>query len=167
MNETARWAPIPGYGGRYEVSEIGGLRRSDGRHMKSWADGRPGNRYLRVYLSLNGVRKGHRVHTLVAAAFLGPRPVGMSLVRHLNGDPFDNRVENLAYGTYSDNLEDSVAHGTHAMSSKTHCKRGHEFTPENTYIDGHQARQCRMCRRIRDRRRVRPSRARGAVRVRA
>lgn len=31
---------------------------------------------------------------------------------------------------------------------KTHCKRGHEFTPENTYIvPGRGTRQCRACRR--------------------
>lgn len=28
----------------------------------------------------------------------------------------------------------------------THCKRGHEFTPENTYIH-HGRRRCRTCKR--------------------
>jgi hypothetical protein len=31
--------------------------------------------------------------------------------------------------------------------SKTHCKRGHEFTPENTYIKQGKWRQCRACQR--------------------
>ena len=30
-------------------------------------------------------------------------------------------------------------------ATRTHCKRGHEFTPENTYIDKIGARQCRKC----------------------
>lgn len=42
------------------------------------------------------------------------------------------------------------------LSRQTHCKRGHEFTVENTYYDrGKPYRQCRECRRIRDRQRVR------------
>lgn len=33
---------------------------------------------------------------------------------------------------------------------KTHCKRGHEFTPENTYVwSGQAGRNCRTCRRER------------------
>lgn len=42
---------------------------------------------------------------------------------------------------------------TAANLAKTHCDRGHEFTPENTYIKilsgGRESRQCHACRRIR------------------
>lgn len=35
---------------------------------------------------------------------------------------------------------------------KTHCKRGHEFTPENTYINpSNKSRNCRTCDRLTDR----------------
>jgi len=35
-------------------------------------------------------------------------------------------------------------------ASKTHCKRGHEFTPKNTYVRGDTGhRQCKQCRRDR------------------
>jgi hypothetical protein len=39
------------------------------------------------------------------------------------------------------------APGRHPQASKTHCKRGHPFTAENTYYtpDGH--RRCRTCLR--------------------
>jgi hypothetical protein len=33
--------------------------------------------------------------------------------------------------------------------NKTHCKRGHEFTEENTYVKKDGARDCRACRRER------------------
>ena len=40
----------------------------------------------------------------------------------------------------------------HEIHRDTHCKRGHEFTEENTkHSPGH--RQCRICNRIRQRRR--------------
>lgn len=42
-------------------------------------------------------------------------------------------------------LSKKYLHGT-KNRSKTHCKRGHEFTPENTYVwNGH--RTCLACRR--------------------
>ena len=33
------------------------------------------------------------------------------------------------------------------MTTKTHCTWGHEFTPENSYIDGRGYRSCRQCRK--------------------
>lgn len=36
---------------------------------------------------------------------------------------------------------------------KTHCKRGHEFTEENTYLSA-KGRECRICRREADRKRA-------------
>lgn len=49
-------------------------------------------------------------HSLVADAFLGPRPSGME-VRHLNGIRSDNRISNLAYGTKVENAADRDRHG--------------------------------------------------------
>lgn len=83
-------------------------------------------------------------------AFTGDDP---RQVRHKNGVPADNRLENLEYGTNAENQADSVAHGTHHMARKTHCKRGHEFTEANTYTylrrdgSGKMGRSCRVCRR--------------------
>lgn len=56
-------------------------------------------------------RKNATVHSLVAAAFLGPRPAGED-VRHLDGDPENNRASNLAYGTRTQNMADAREHGT-------------------------------------------------------
>ncbi len=40
-------------------------------------------------------------------------------------------------------------------AKKTHCKRGHEFTEENTYVPpGTTQRTCKECRRIRERKRL-------------
>lgn len=50
------------------------------------------------------------VHQLVALTFLGPRPKGQE-VRHLDGDPLNNAVTNLAYGTRSENILDVMRIG--------------------------------------------------------
>ena len=52
-----------------------------------------------------------RVHCLVAAAFLGPRPARND-VRHLDGDRGNNVAANLAYGTRAENMADAIGHGT-------------------------------------------------------
>ena len=91
------------------------------------------------------------VHRLVLEAFVGPRPEGM-VARHLNGDPGDNRLENLAWGTQSENNYDKVRHGTHHNANKTHCPSGHEYRGDNIkWYKGF--RFCRACHRISERRR--------------
>lgn len=109
--EDDLWLPT-GYDG-YFVSDSG--------HV--WGPGRngrgclmhptPGNRYghLEVSIKINGRRIHEYVHRLVAEAFI-PNPHNYPLVRHLNDDPTDNRVENLAWGTQSDNMQDAIEHGT-------------------------------------------------------
>lgn len=87
----------------------------------------------------------HRtVHSLLAEAFIGPRPHNQE-VRHLNGNPSDNRIENLTYGSKSENAYDSIEHGTHFNAGKTHCKYGHPFDDANTIITK-RGRVCRTCK---------------------
>lgn len=50
-----------------------------------------------------------RIHQLVADAHLGP--AGDAVVRHLDGVPFNNRADNLRYGTMAENMADRDAHG--------------------------------------------------------
>ena len=53
---------------------------------------------------------GSPVHQLVLLTFAGPPGAGQE-VRHLNGDPKDNRLENLAYGTRTENILDVFRQG--------------------------------------------------------
>ncbi len=50
------------------------------------------------------------VHWIVLASFVGPRPTGM-VCRHLNGNPKDNRLTNLVWGTPQENSDDRTLHG--------------------------------------------------------
>ena len=112
----------------------------------------PDGGYLFVNLCKEGKRSNWRIHTLVLTAFVGPRLDGMECL-HGDGNPANNRVENLRWGTGSQNSLDAVRHGTHVNARKTHCKNGHKFTEENTYIRSDGSRRCRTCHRLRDRQR--------------
>lgn len=88
---------------QYSVSENGTIY-SNGVPLKP----RPNQKgYFRVVYN----RKDEYIHRLVWSAFNGPIPPGLQ-VRHLNGDPSDNRLSNLAIGTQSDNEMDKRRHGT-------------------------------------------------------
>ncbi len=69
--------------------------------------------YKRVNLmTKNGKQKHCGIHVLKAKAFLfGPNPLGYNVVRHLNDVKTDNRLENLAWGTQSDNMKDCIRNG--------------------------------------------------------
>lgn len=115
-----RWADVDGYGGIYQVSDHGRIRSYCGKRwgnpprqlprvLKPGLDGAMG--YLAVNLAgPTGIKRG-RIHRLVAAAFIGPCPNGQE-VRHLDGDPKNNHLSNLAYGTRRTNRADSIGHGT-------------------------------------------------------
>lgn len=121
---------VPGFGG-YSVSTDGLIFNQSGRTLRFDKDTRPGKGHLRVDLWRDGKRCRRGVHVLVLAAFVGPRPDGLE-VRHIDGNPENNRLSNLEYGTSSENSLDQVRHGRHAYAKRTHCGYGHEFTPENT-----------------------------------
>ncbi|KIA63036.1 NUMOD4 motif-containing HNH endonuclease [Nocardia vulneris] len=153
---TEQWRDVPGFEGLYQVSDCGHVRSIDrvvahGNRAKT-LQGRPlrgstqksGHVQFHLY---RGRRRTHRaVHRLVLEVFVGPPDVGMEAC-HRDGDPSNNRVANLYWGTRSDNNRDAVQHGTHHNGSKTHCVRGHEFTPVNTYIRTNGGRDCRTCLR--------------------
>lgn len=104
--------------------------------------------YLFVRLRIGPRRfRDFPVHRLVASAFHGSCPIGMEC-RHLNGNQADNRASNLAWGTRSENTQDSLRHGTHHMAARSACSNGHEYTPENTRSERGR-RICRTCARIR------------------
>jgi hypothetical protein len=57
------------------------------------------------------------VHRLVLEAFVGPCPSGMECC-HNDGNPRNNRVRNLRWGTDTDNAADQREHGVRACGRK-------------------------------------------------
>ena len=56
------------------------------------------------------------------SAFVGPCPEGQE-VRHLDGDPTNNAINNLAYGTGSENKRDMYLHGGRKTGAKSHLAK--------------------------------------------
>jgi hypothetical protein len=120
MNE--QWKPIPSTHGLYQVSNLGRVRSktrtfkrkdglvgvSRGRIIKPAPNG---SGYLSFVVCINYERTTRTVHSCVIEAFKGAKPKGKE-VAHLDGDKLNNTLENLAYVTHKENMQQSVAHGT-------------------------------------------------------
>lgn len=74
--------------------------------------GRPANVIFTTKVDGRAVNRS--VHRLVLEAFVGPAPEGMEGC-HNNGDPWDNRLENLRWDTHQANMADAAAHGTFVL----------------------------------------------------
>ena len=107
------WKPISGYEGLYEISCNGECRSidrvvKDKRGLKKVLKGRvlsPQSQisgHLSVTLSKGGKTKQLLVHRIVGFHFLEGHFEG-ACIRHLDGDCKNNRADNLAWGTHSDN----------------------------------------------------------------
>lgn len=118
MNE--QWKAIPGYEGRYEVSDQGrvkslsflqrcdrGLRRTRERIV---AQQRQNAGYMLVHLHLDNQRKALLVHRLVAAAFCPGTAPDLD-VNHMDGDKSNNSAANLEWLQRTANHDHAVALG--------------------------------------------------------
>ena len=160
--QSSEWRSVVGYEGVYEVSDQGHIRSLD-RHIEQV--GRSGKLYQRfmrghsmtltvgshgyphVNLRRAGTSNLSLVHRLVLEAFIGPCPEGMEAC-HANDIKADNRLANLRWDSSEANKRDMLRNGGHYQANQTHCKHGHEFTPENTIARGDGGRGCRACKRI-------------------
>lgn len=58
--------------------------------------------------------------------------------------------DHLYSGSQRDNMKDRIESGNNPELNKTNCIRGHDFTPENTYVNKLGHRSCKICRKNRD-----------------
>lgn len=97
------------------------------------------------------------VHRLAYTLFVGPIPQGMKIDHVCHNRDTECRGEGMCMHRRClnpDHLE-AVPHRENLVRSpltlagrnvlKTHCKRGHEFTSENTIARSNGARKCRSC----------------------
>lgn len=110
-----QWRPIPGYE-PYQASSHGRIRGIRWGHVLSPVTTQYG--YHQVTLCVRDKHYSRLVHRLVAYAFIGPQPTPEHDVLHWDGDKTNNALENLRWGTPTDNNADQVRHGTRIAGSK-------------------------------------------------
>ena len=137
MKAEEIWQSIDESDSRYEISSFGRVRSierivSFGSKtrcipLKILRPLKSSNGYLIIVLrSKGGKYNQNTIHRLVAKAFIN-NPCNKSTVNHIDGDKMNNKVDNLEWATYSENIKhsyDSLPHKKHKnMLGKTGIDR--------------------------------------------
>lgn len=124
-----KWKDIPEYKGYYQVSDKGNIRSLDRKGVRSILRGRllkptlnNYTGYLQVILGKNGKWKCHRVHRLVALAFI-PNPFNKSCVDHIDNCKTNNNVDNLQWLTVGENNSKAYRDGLRPKFSELNFER--------------------------------------------
>lgn len=125
------WKPVVGFEEHYSVSNKGRVRREGRGNILQPSLTQSG--YPCVSLSVDGEESTHRVHTLVAKAFVGPPPgpigpkSGDYQVNHKNSVRTDNRPENLEWVTHEENQAHAFQENREAHINEEHGNAGLEW----------------------------------------
>lgn len=119
--EGEEWRIVPDFEGYYAASDWG--RVWSVRECRTLIQAQTSNDYLQVTLCKEKRRYPFGVHVVIARTFLGPCPPGLWV---LHGDNIrcHNIPSNLRYGTQADNIQQSVADGTHSGLMANRIKTG-------------------------------------------
>lgn len=101
-----QWKDIPGYEGRYQVSDLGRVRGQRGILKPQKIN----SGYLVVHLCYCGTRQARTVQRLVARAFVAGHFDGAH-VNHKDSDRLNNAADNLEWVTRTGNMQHAKAAG--------------------------------------------------------
>jgi hypothetical protein len=127
------WKPVIGYEATYEVSDAGRIRSIQTGHIKKFTHDKRKQRPIVGLWNNNKIRIIYP-HKAVLEAFVGTRPQGMEAC-HNNGDPFDNRLENLRWDTPRANQLDRIKHGTSNRGEKCAASKLTEKQVKDIRVD--------------------------------
>ena len=139
------WRDIQGYEGLYQVSNEGRVKSLDrvvmrkngipltvkGRFLKPYINPLDG-RHMVVALCKNNIPKTHKIHQLVAQAFI-PNPNCCTVVHHKDHNPENNVVENLEWMS---KLEHQSLHGNEMAETfrENYSKTVYQYTLDGELV---------------------------------
>jgi len=118
------WRKIQGYGGRYEVSNLGRIRSYSTTSYNGDVSNIPtikrqsivSSGYYVVNLSENGKSHVRTVHQLVLESFSKQKRKNEQETRHINSCRTDNRIDNLCWASSKENASDRKLKGSNKLS---------------------------------------------------
>jgi len=131
MNTQYETRPVVGFPD-YQISNKGIVIGMKGKPLSLWI-----HRSGHIYVSLRRDRKKYnrQIHRLILEAFVGPAPSGYECL-HRDGDPKNNALVNLRWGTRRQNMSDQVLHTGKFSKSKLTHKQASEIRAKYTGIRG-------------------------------
>lgn len=128
------WKDIKGYEGLYQVSNLGRVKRLNYWNGFEYKNGEkilkptnqkntPGYYRSKVKLCNGKDKRDFKVHRLVATAFI-PNPNNYPIINHIDGNPLNNRVDNLEWCTQKHNMQE-------AINTDNSCKTIHTIDRED------------------------------------
>lgn len=119
------WKDIKGYEGLYQVSNMGRVKslKRKSRNLNNEEDRilkHAVNKFGYCHFSLSKFNesKTMTMHRVVAKYFI-PNPKNKPCVNHINGIKTDNKVENLEWVTYSENMKHAYKKGLNKQIGET------------------------------------------------
>lgn len=119
------WLPVPydGFSTKYQISNFGRVKPTTiSKYSSTKSEFLKPAKNPRGYYFVNIYHGGKRIqpfiHRLVALAFVPKQDQSHNIVRHLDGNPENNRYDNLAWGDNADNMRDMVEHGNSMRGEK-------------------------------------------------
>lgn len=133
------WRDIEGYEGLYQVSSLGRVKSFNYRHTCKESILKAGvtsNGYLFVCLYKDGKSKTHRIHRLVATAFI-PNPDNLPEVNHKDEDKTNNACYNLEFCSrqYNMNYGTCKIRGAEKQSKQVLCIETGKIYPSTRQVE--------------------------------
>jgi len=125
--DNESWKPVKGFEKIYEVSDLGRVRNSRNKILKTY---KINSGYDSIKFTVGGSRSAHLVHRLVAKAFI-ENPEGLREVNHIDEVKSNNSVQNLEWVSSSQNKQHSLRSGRYDKIFETKNSLGKKHLPDN------------------------------------
>ena len=135
---TEIYKDIPGYEGKYQISNMGNVKSLHYKNTNKEKVLTPINHYLGYQFVHLGVSKIKMIHVLVAENFV-PNKENKPFVNHIDGNKKNNKANNLEWVTAKENMQHAIRTGLRNPHENGKLSGGKNPTSKHVYqfsLDG-------------------------------